>query len=713
MEQKVRPAPRPIRWIAPVLAVALAGVAALVDDAVPARPARLDVSQPDRSAPAAPIAPRSRDGSIGVVQLASGHEVAAGELLVRPRPGQGEVLDARLANELGAVAIDPLPVLDARRVRLPDGLDLEEARRRVAAFPEAEQATFNGVVRAAGYGRGGPVGRFADWNQSSTMLRPSRRWSRPSHPRLVVAVLDSGVADAPGLLGVERVAPHDALEGDAIPQDEHGHGTFIASLLVGDPGLAGDAALMPVRVLDRDLIGTEASLIEGLHHASLNGADVINLSLVFGAEYLPSQLLDAAIHEALSLGVVVVGAAGNDARAAVRYPAAFPGVIAVGASTPDGGARLTRAGYSAHGAALDLLAPGGDLDVDANRDRLPDGVVAESFDPAHPGRFGPWMFAGTSQAAAHVSAAAVHLLRDGVDPARVGHQLRERARSSVLPYGGGFGPDAGAGHLWLPGVHAVASDVAVVGAQTIAVLHETGGATAAGAVVALVDAAGDPVVGARVHVGMRGGTQRERDCVTDVGGMCSVDGGALDDPGLPVVVEVLAAVLTDGRVARPRTVASTDAVSAALAAVDGTGFGPSSLVWLVDSSFASLWFPSMQTTWVVFGSGEGSALAPTVVALSDAQASLLPGGDATGGTGFGPSSSGWLTLTWSFSYSFSLWTYGGGFGASSIDWSGWTWSFWGGSSLTWGMGSVGSPLHDLTGAAFGSVAAASTGTALR
>lgn len=660
-----------------------------------------------RAAPAPLAAVRVETTTVG------GVEVAARELILRPRADYEASLDARLLRELGAERVDAMPFGRTRRVVFPEGTDIRATRSRLAALPEVEHVGWNHVVRGAWHGRGARVGRRADWSLRATGL--AARGARGRHsPRLVVAVLDSGVApDAPGLRGVERVAPLDAIDGDDAPDDENGHGTFIANLIVGDPGLGGDAALMPVRVLDAELAGTEAGLVLGLHHAILFGADVVNLSLVFGADYVPSQLLDAAIAEALRRGVVVVGAAGNDAQPMVRYPAAFPGVLAVGASTPSGRRDLRRASYSSFGAALDLLAPGGDLDADENRDGLADGIVAESFDPAHPGVFGAWLYAGTSQAAAHVSAAAARLLADGVAPERVAHHLRARADEAHLPYAQGFDTDSGLGHLWVRGARGVHGEEPEVGAQLVAVLHGPADRPAIGAVIALVDRSGAPVVEARVHARFRGALVATGRCTTDAAGVCAISGGALAHVGQPVVIELEAAVLSGGDVARPRTVATSSEVSAALAAVDGAGFGPSSILWSVDSSFSRLYFPNALGTWMLFGTGVGSALPPTVVALDDASASLLID-DGTSGTGFGPSSMVWIPLTWSFSFSFSFSysTSGVGFGPSSISWGGWTF-LWAPRLTLYGM-SEGSPIHDVTGAALGSaVAAGTSATGLR
>src|SRR4029077_14247160 len=114
-----------------------------------------------------------------------------------------------------------------------------------------------------------------------------------------------------------------------------------------------------------------------------HGARVINMSLGFTGTGTPDVNgnyctevvgLKAALDYAQSNGVVVVAAAGNDGSPdTVNCPAAYPSVIAVGATRFDGNSPS----YSNHGAPLDVSAPGGDPNVDQNGDGFSDGVLQE------------------------------------------------------------------------------------------------------------------------------------------------------------------------------------------------------------------------------------------------------------------------------------------------------------------------------------------------
>jgi subtilisin family serine protease len=118
-------------------------------------------------------------------------------------------------------------------------------------------------------------------------------------------------------------------------------------------GVAWRARLMTVRVLDEDALGWESDVIAGLDYAVANGAKVINMSLGLAQ---PGPLLADSVARAEARGVLLVAAAGNTGGT-ILYPAAYSSVLSVGASDQNDG----RAGFSAFGARLDLLAPGVDI----------------------------------------------------------------------------------------------------------------------------------------------------------------------------------------------------------------------------------------------------------------------------------------------------------------------------------------------------------------
>ena len=160
----------------------------------------------------------------------------------------------------------------------------------------------------------------------------------------IIAVVDTGVdVEHPDLRGrfVEGV---DLVQRGTPPDDENGHGTFVAGIAVaklnnnrGGAGVAPLAKVMPVRVLDKDGKGTSDVVAEGIRWATNHGATVINLSLadVPGQRRSPTALITTdvqlAIRQAALEGIVVVAAAGNEGNNSTPYSDDLPALI-VGAT---------------------------------------------------------------------------------------------------------------------------------------------------------------------------------------------------------------------------------------------------------------------------------------------------------------------------------------------------------------------------------------------
>ena len=155
-----------------------------------------------------------------------------------------------------------------------------------------------------------------------------------------------------------RVLPGYSAIADANgTNDCNGHGTHVAGTVGGTTwGVAKGVKLIPVRVLDCSGSGAYSGVIAGIDwvaNSPLRPA-VANLSLGGGA----SAALDAAIAGAVSKGVNVVVAAGNNNADACNYsPSRAPSAIAVGATTSSD----TRASYSNYGSCLDIFAPGSSI----------------------------------------------------------------------------------------------------------------------------------------------------------------------------------------------------------------------------------------------------------------------------------------------------------------------------------------------------------------
>jgi subtilisin family serine protease/flagellar hook assembly protein FlgD len=174
-----------------------------------------------------------------------------------------------------------------------------------------------------------------------------------------IAVVDSGVdVNHPDLQG--RVAgTFNAVTGTTDVTDAVGHGTFVAGVaaatgnnLVGIAGASMGASVLGVKVADDGgAVWTDAEA-RGIVWAADQGARVINLSL---GSPLADPVESDAIAYAVGKGVLVVASAGNDATTAPSYPAAYPQVMAIGATnTATGG----RASFSNFGSWVTVAAPG-------------------------------------------------------------------------------------------------------------------------------------------------------------------------------------------------------------------------------------------------------------------------------------------------------------------------------------------------------------------
>lgn len=163
---------------------------------------------------------------------------------------------------------------------------------------------------------------------------------------------------------VDRVGfPFDSLGGDYLgwdndPNDENGHGTFIAGIagaetnnITGVAGAAPNVKLLNLRAFDPGGYGEEDDVAAAVLYAVQAGAKVINMS--FGDNSFSLVLRDV-IRYAYSQNVVMVGSSGNSGSSAPHYPSGYSEVICVGNSTEQDFV----APSSNWGSTLDLVAPG-------------------------------------------------------------------------------------------------------------------------------------------------------------------------------------------------------------------------------------------------------------------------------------------------------------------------------------------------------------------
>lgn len=321
-------------------------------------------------------------------------------------------------------------IVTTRPDRLLETLgELHRARLEVVAVEADAPVTVADVAAAAE-----PL-RASQW--ALTSLSAESAWAVSTGGDVDVAVVDTGVlATHPDLTG-KLCSGVAYLGGTGSAQlgkgiaDPNGHGTHVAGIAaaavngVGVAGVAPDADLIPVRVLDASGSGYNSDVAKGIIWAVDHGADVVNLSL--GGTYA-SPAVSAAVDHAVANGAVVVAAAGNGGvGGAANYPAAFPATIAVGSHRQDG----TVSSFSTRGDYVDLSAPGDSILSTLNN--------------------GTWgTLSGTSMATPHVAGAVAALLaaEPALDPGGVRSRLEGTAVDAGTP---GHDPHYGNGRLDLVG----------------------------------------------------------------------------------------------------------------------------------------------------------------------------------------------------------------------------------------------------------------------
>jgi serine protease len=273
---------------------------------------------------------------------------------------------------------------------------------------------------------------------------------KPGGEGVVVAVLDSGIAyrdwgtrylRSPDFSAEQFVPGKDLVDKGGLPLDESGHGTHVAGTIaeqtdngVGLTGIAYNAKLMPVRVLDRANAGYANRIAAGIRFAVAHGAQVINMSFNFGCgEKVPQ--VDEALREAYEHGVVTIGSGGNlspsssGVGSCVSEPATGPRVIGVGGATEGG----CIGSYSLAGKGIDVIAPGGGTPAAGCPSILSAPIYQVTLAKGSVNQFTiPSNYAGTSMAAAHVSGTVALMLASGVVPAGLKPKARVRAVTKRL-----------------------------------------------------------------------------------------------------------------------------------------------------------------------------------------------------------------------------------------------------------------------------------------
>ncbi len=200
-----------------------------------------------------------------------------------------------------------------------------------------------------------------------------------------IAVLDSGVSYCEGLRD-SLIPGYNIINYSNNITDNIGHGTFVSGIISNSvenqyaAGIAPKAKIIPIKCFDRNYSTKADKIAEALDYVINNyDCDIINMSFGINGK---SAYLESKINKALQKNIIIVSAVGNNGSENLRYPAAYDGVIGVGAIDKN----RDYCSFSQHNSSVDVVAPGKNIN----------GIdIGFSIDTS-----------GTSYAAPHVSAAA-------------------------------------------------------------------------------------------------------------------------------------------------------------------------------------------------------------------------------------------------------------------------------------------------------------------
>jgi len=347
------------------------------------------------------------------------------------RPGPGDVAAVRGLGGVVVAAYQHLPMLAAE---LPSPAVQHLRRNPRVRFVEPDQ------IRYA-------VGQTLPWGVDH--IDAEVAWATTRGAGAKVAILDSGGdSDHPDLTyagGVNFAGKSkDGRSAQRDWEDANGHGSWVSGIAaaadnsIGVVGVAPAASLYAVKVLGNSGSGWDSDIAQGIDWAITNGMDVISMSL--GGPGYSTALADAC-QSAWDAGIILVAAAGNEGDGdpetdELSYPAAFPSVIAVGATSQTD----ALASFSNTGSYLSLAAPG-----------------IAVYSTYKKGKY--VTFSGTSASCPHVAGVAALVI--SANPYLTNEQVRSLLANTARDLGPA-GWDPGFGHGLVDAAAAVAAAYAAL-----------------------------------------------------------------------------------------------------------------------------------------------------------------------------------------------------------------------------------------------------------
>lgn len=266
--------------------------------------------------------------------------------------GLNDTAKEELISRHGAVKFKDLSLINGSAVWLPDQASEKALKNHPGVLRIDEDVEVQALAKP---GAGGTeTAQVIPWGIDR--VDADLVWGVNTADPVKVVVLDTGISSSHPDLVSNIKGGYNTINPNKSWNDDNGHGSHVAGIIaalnnnVGVVGVAPQADLYAVKVLNRNGSGFLSDIIEGLQWSVQNGAQVINMSLGTNSDI---QSFHDAITAAYNAGVVLVAAAGNDSEA-VDYPGAYPEVIAVSATDSNN----NLATFSSRGAEVDLSAPG-------------------------------------------------------------------------------------------------------------------------------------------------------------------------------------------------------------------------------------------------------------------------------------------------------------------------------------------------------------------
>jgi subtilisin family serine protease len=406
---------------------------------------------------------------------AATHPSAGMRILVRFRAGASDADKADAIHSVGGWIDGEIPAIGVTRIALPgDANDAFGDGPAVAAVlathPAVAAAELDRTMRLSfdpndPYYANDPYVNLGEWGIRKAFVNSAWDKVRGS-ASVTVALLDTGVdaghPDLQGALvpGTTFVSQPSSGCDPSSTIDDNSHGTHVAGIVgatgnngAGIAGVAFGVKLMPIKALDCTGLGSLSDVAQAMIYAADHGARIINVSL--GSPF-DSTTMHSAVLYALQKNVLVVSAAGNCGTSGntctsidqIEYPAAYPEVLAVGATDTDD----TVAFFSTQNSTVDVAAPG--RRIVSTTPRYATYLSARGATLTY------GAFSGTSQASPFVAGLAALLLSG--EPQLTPTQLVQRLESTADQLSGAAGTrNDGYGYGRVNGLRAVSAAPAV------------------------------------------------------------------------------------------------------------------------------------------------------------------------------------------------------------------------------------------------------------